>query len=126
MNKEEKLVCLLAMDQPVELAAALVDLGFVVHSTSSGSEALERVKENPPALLVCGQNLPDLSGLELAGRLVWVNALVACAVVSDLDDEQFHEASEGLGLLAKLPPNPGRAEAKLLFDALASVGVINP
>lgn len=124
METKEKIPCVLAMRQPVRLAAALNDLGFSVVSASSGSEALESVRQTPPVLLVCGHKLPDMTGLELAGRLVWVNALVNCAVVSDLSDEDFHEAAEGLGLLTKLPPDPGTEEAKALFDALASVGAI--
>ncbi len=124
MNTDNKPVCVLAMKNPDELAAGLAQKGLLAITAATGEEALERVREVAPVLLVCGQNLPDMTGLELAGRLVWVNALVGCAVVSDLSDEDFHEASEGLGLLAKLPPNPGQNEAQVLFDALVAVGAL--
>ena len=124
MNENSKPVCVLAMGNPEDLAAGLAQKGLRTIIASTGEEALERVKESAPVLLVCGQNLPDMTGLELAGRLVWVNALVGCAVVSDMSDEDFHEASEGLGLLAKLPPDPGQNEAQVLFEALVAVGAV--
>ena len=40
-----------------------------------------------------------------------VNAMVNTAVVSPLSDEEFHEVSEGLGILGRLPNEPGMSDA---------------
>ena len=50
-----------------------------------------------------------------------VNAMVNTAVVTAMDEEEFHEASEGLGVLSSLPQEPGADAAKGLLDRLASV-----
>ena len=55
--------------------------------------------------------LPDTEPLSLVQKLLTVNALVNTAVVSPLSDEEFHEASEGLGILGRLPEEPGIGEA---------------
>ena len=39
------------------------------------------------------------------------------AVISSLSPDEFHHLSEGLGVLAKLPPLPGRQDALDLADA---------
>jgi len=53
--------------------------------------------------------------------LLMVNALVNTAVVSPLADEEFHEASEGLGILCRLPLTPGAGEATDLLHQLRKV-----
>lgn len=47
-----------------------------------------------------------------------INAMVNTAVVSPLSDEEFHEASEGLGILVRLPLEPGADEACELLRRL--------
>jgi len=43
--------------------------GFTVDSAASGLEALQRVAEQPPALLVLDVKLPDISGFEVCRRV---------------------------------------------------------
>jgi hypothetical protein len=47
-----------------------------------------------------------------------VNAFIQTAVVSRLSHDAFHEASEGLGVLAQLPPAPGRDDARRILEML--------
>ena len=62
-----------------------------------------------------------MSGLELARGLIKVNALINCALVSDLESEEFHQATEGLGLIAQLPRHPDKKQALMLLEALARI-----
>jgi hypothetical protein len=48
--------------------------------------------------------------------LLSVDAFVHTAVLSDLDDTAFHDQSEGLGILCKLPILPGRQETRDLIE----------
>ena len=50
-----------------------------------------------------------------------VNAMVNTAVVSPLSDEEFHEASEGLGILGRLPDHPGMSDSGELLHKLRTV-----
>jgi hypothetical protein len=53
-----------------------------------------------------------------------VNAMVNTAVVSPLADEEFHEVSEGLGILSRLPKEPGESDAAELLCKLKKILVI--
>ena len=50
-----------------------------------------------------------------------INASVHTAVVSDMDPDEFHEATEGLGILMPLPTAPKAGDAERLLKALAGV-----
>ena len=84
----------------------------------SGEKALSIVSNIVVDLMVANEELGDMSGLEFAGRLLSVNPVINCACVSRLSDETFHEATEGLGLMAQLPVNPGKNHAQELLRRL--------
>ena len=88
------------------------------NQVASGADALARLKDAPVDLVVAAEQMPDMSGLEFAGKLVVQNPMVNCALVSSLDEADFHEASEGLGILARLPLQPDAAQAENLVAKL--------
>ena len=87
----------------------------------SGSKALNMISESAVDLVVTDENLGDMTGLELAGRLLAVNPMVNCASVSSLSSEDFHGASEGLGLLMQLPIRAGEEQAEDLLRHLRQI-----
>ncbi len=88
---------------------------------TSGAEALETVRLSAPHLVIIDTGLADCEPLELAQKLLRVNAMVNTAVVSPLSEEEFHEASEGLGVLARLPGEPGESDAAEVLHRLNKV-----
>ena len=84
----------------------------------SGKKALDMVLVSPVDLVVTDEKLGDMTGLMLAVKLLQINAMVNCAAVSRLSREAFHEASEGLGLLAQLPQRPGPVHAEEMLNRL--------
>ena len=101
------------------LASALNRNDDVILSWSeSGGEVLDNISNAPVDLVITDEKLVDMSGLELALKLLSINPMVNCAAISPLSHEDFHEASEGLGLLAQLPPKPGKKEAEELLQRL--------
>jgi DNA-binding NarL/FixJ family response regulator len=87
----------------------------------SGAEAQEAARAATPHLVIIDADLPDTAPLDLVQKLLLVNAMVNTAVVSPLSDEEFHEASEGLGILGRLPNHPGRSDADELLHKLRMV-----
>jgi DNA-binding response OmpR family regulator len=83
-----------------------------------GDAALESVADHSPALVVVDTSIGGDSGLDLVQRLISVDAFIQTAVVSPLSHDDFHEASEGLGIMAQLPPEPGRTDALQLLQTL--------
>jgi CheY-like chemotaxis protein len=92
-----------------------------VFQSDSGKEALEVVTLQPFDLVIVDEKLCDMDGLSFAEKLVKFNPMIHCAVVSALSDAAFHEASEGLGVLAKLPPHPSLEDGLNLIERLEMI-----
>jgi CheY-like chemotaxis protein len=95
--------------------------GVSVAWAGSGKEALSLVSTQRFDLVITDEKLSDMAGLVFAEKLVTLNPMVNCAAVSPLSEKAFHEASEGLGILAKLPPLPGKMEAQTLLEQLLRI-----
>ena len=85
---------------------------------STGHEALAVVSENPVDLVVVNENIGDMTGIEFMKKLLPINPMINSAAVSPQSPEEFHEASEGLGVLMQLPVSPGRLDAENLLQRL--------
>ena len=96
-----------------------------LEQVGSGAEALRVVRTASPQLAVIDFELPDREPLLLVQELLTVNAMVNTAVVSPLTEEEFHEASEGLGVLARLPLRPGKSDAAELLRKLRQILGLN-
>ena len=85
---------------------------------ATGQEALEAISDNPVDLVIVNENIGDMTGIEFMKKLLPINPMINCAAVSPLPPEDFHEASEGLGVLVQLPVDPGKLEAEDLLKRL--------
>ena len=104
------------------LASALKEEDEVELSTAeSGEKALAMVSESMFDLVVTDENLGDMTGLAMAKRLISLNPMINCVAVSSLPPEEFHEASEGLGLMDQLPVRPGAEDAEKLLRNLRHI-----
>jgi len=87
----------------------------------SGNAALKIVSGTAIDLVVTDEDLKDMTGLELLEKILSVNPMINSAAVNLLPPEEFHEASEGLGILAQLPQQPGLEEATFLLQSIRSL-----
>ena len=83
-----------------------------------GKAAIADVMKHPPLAVIIDDNLLDMPGLDLVRRLLPINALIHMAVISDLSPEAFHEAGEGLGIMAQLPLAPAKPDALEILSRL--------
>jgi DNA-binding response OmpR family regulator len=83
-----------------------------------GKAAIADVMRHPPLAVIIDDNLLDLPGFDLVRRLLPINALIHTAVISDLSPEAFHEAGEGLGIMAQLPLSPTKPDALEILSRL--------
>jgi len=56
-------------EQRAELVGILAKAGYTVGQASDAADALRKVLEDPPQLVVLDLRLPDASGVELAGAI---------------------------------------------------------
>ena len=87
----------------------------------SGETALDIASDTAIDLVVADERLGNTTGLELAADLLSVNPMISCATISGLTPEKFHEASEGLGIMAQLPIHPRKEHAELLLHQLRKI-----
>ena len=92
--------------------------GVAILWARDGRSALEKAAAESPDLVVVDETLEGQSGLDWIRRLMGVDAFVQTAAVSSRPQDAFHQAAEGLGIMAQLPPHPGRFEAELLLKTL--------
>lgn len=96
-----------------------------VVSLESGQQALELIGSNNFDLAVAAEKLPDMTGIEFIEKLVKVNPMVNTAVASDLPEKEFHEATEGLGVLMAVPLTAAEYDARRLIDYLNKIVNMN-
>jgi len=80
-----------------------------------------RLKEETFDLIVIDEKLPEMNGLECIEKLISSNPMLNCAVISSLSPDEYHEASEGLGILMQLPEKPVKEDAAKLIDHLNTI-----
>jgi len=103
----------------LELASAMEKYDDVELTwTDSGQNALDKLSETSVDLVVIDKELGDMTGLEFAENMVRLNPMINCAVLSSLPSDEFHEASEGLGVFSQLPLRPAKADAETLLKDL--------
>ena len=85
---------------------------------ATGQEGLTILSETPVDLVIVDDSVGDMTGIEFMKKLLSINPMINCAAVSPLSHEAFHEASEGLGVLAQLPVAPGKPDAENLLKRL--------
>ena len=126
-KKKENIMLKLLLVSPDEnslsgLASALKEHEDVdICWADSGERALDIASDPAIDLVVTDELLGDMTGFEFASRLLSVNPRINCASVSNLSPEEFHEASEGLGLMAQLPIHPNKEDANKLLQHLRNL-----
>ncbi len=104
-----------------DLKAGMEEDDVQIKCAESCDTVLSKVKEEKFDLIIADEELSDLKGLECIEKLTISNPLLNCAAVSSLPADDFHEVSEGLGVLMQLPVKPGRDDAKKLFGHLIHI-----
>ncbi|MGD9948222.1 MAG: response regulator [Desulfobulbus sp.] len=94
---------------------------------ATGTAGLENLKGKRLDLVIVDEQLDDMSGIDFVKQFVTVNPLANTAILGSLPDEEFHEVTEGLGVLMQLPPHPGKTDAEELLAILAKIsGLLAP
>ncbi len=89
-----------------------------VSRAKSGEKALEMISRQEIDLVIADKLLGDTAGLEFAEKLTVINPMINCAVVNSMSAADFHEASEGLGILAQLPDRVSEKQVEELLQQL--------
>jgi DNA-binding response OmpR family regulator len=122
MPQQNILLVTSRLEQLSELAKGLrkePDVNLLIAVTVQ--EALDMLRQRVPVLAIVDEQTEGITGLDLIRRFIEVDAFVHTAALSDITEEAFHQASEGLGVLARLPLRPGGEDARRLLHKLRCV-----
>lgn len=92
-----------------------------VQTVDHPATAMEYLQERSVDVVIVDEQLAGVSGIEFLQELVQVNPLLNTALVSALSAEEFHEATEGLGVLMQLPLRPDVSHAEELLTRLDKI-----
>ena len=87
----------------------------------SGETALKLIKDSAIDLVITDEEIGDMSGLDFARILISLSPMTNCAALSSLPEKEFHNLSEGLGLMNHLPANPERSDAEDVLKNLRRI-----
>jgi len=104
------------------LADRLGTAGYEIRWGASKAEAVNAASGLLPALIVIDATVDGRTASEIARAVIMANAMANLGVVSPLSTDDFHEAFEGLGILAQLSPRPDEREAEKLMETLSGLG----
>jgi len=105
-----------------ELAQALNNEGQTEILWAHDSQtALDKATVDAPGLAIVDEYIGEVEGLDWIQHLISVNAFIQTAVVSRLPHEVFHDISEGLGIMAQLPPRPGESDARRVLEVMGKM-----
>lgn len=85
------------------------------------ASALQAIKDGQVDAVAIGEQLADMTGIEFVDALVKVNPLVNTALSSALSPGDYHEATEGQGVLLQLAVQPGKSDAEAFVEKLMKV-----
>lgn len=96
----------------------MTNAGIPVHKMDSLEAAQEKLKKQAPTLVILDLELEGKAMRDAVISLLMINAVVHSAVVSSMNEEDFHEYTEGLGIIAPLPETPSADDAKYIMTVL--------
>ena len=100
--------------------------GVQLVPAATGAAGLAQLKGRTVDLVIVDEQLDDMSGIDFVRQLVKVNPLANTAIVGSLPEAEFHEVTEGLGVLMQLPPHPQDTDAETLLAVVAKISGLMP
>ena len=114
---ENQMINLLLVSDDKEILAAFVnvlkkydDISFT--NVERGQSALEKISKETVHLVVANGELRDMTGIELMEKIVTVSPMTNGALIGSAPPKEFHEKTEGLGLMAQISPQPDEIEVE--------------
>jgi DNA-binding NtrC family response regulator len=126
---EQNMLSILLVGKNPEVLANFADQlsrreGIAVSRAGSGKAGWDILEKSKVDVVVTDEKLADGDSLSFVKELTKQQPLINCAMVSSLSPEDFHEATEGLGVFMQLPVDPGAEEAVKMMELLESISAL--
>lgn len=104
-----------------KLKEVLKDNGHKIVDATSIPIAQNILTELSIDLLIVDEKVKGIEGLKFIKETVMQNPFINSAIVSELSHEDFHEVSEGYGILMQLTPTVSHEESFLLVEKVKKI-----
>lgn len=98
--------------------------GVNLTQADSELEAMSILSSLGGEVVIIGETLADVPALSFANTLAKKMPLVDCAMVNSLPHDDFHEATEGLGIFMQLSPDPGPDAVEKFLGKLQKIRLL--
>lgn len=104
-----------------------LDKGLLKHSNAqvlianSSEAALAVIADKSVDLVIVDDEISGLPGKRFVEKMITMNPMINTALVSSLSEHDFHEDTEGLGVLMQIPTNPEESVATTVIERLGKV-----
>ncbi len=88
---------------------------------NSQEKLFSMISDKKIDLIITGEKACGMTGIQLIEKIVMKNPMINCAAISSLSQKDFHEESEGLGILVQLPAKPSKKDAEKLLEHLLKI-----
>ncbi len=95
--------------------------GITTTHAELGQDALELISDRIIDLIIVDERLSDYTGLEFIEMVVKSNPMILCALISSLSAKEFHDLSEGLGILSQLPTHPTSKDINDIIQKVSNI-----
>lgn len=103
------------------LVPVVENSNFNLLHTTSGHEAIEKIRSQKIDVAIVADSLDDMSGLDCVKQIVPENPFINCALESSLASDDFHEVTEGYGVFMQLSIPPELSEGALMLEKLTKI-----
>lgn len=108
-------------DSLMEFSAGLDTNDVEITWAKDCEHVISKIENNKFDLLIVDETLSDTKGLECIEKIIMNNPFLNTAAISSLSSKDFHEESEGFGVLMQIPVNPGSEDGKEMLDYLNKI-----
>lgn len=95
--------------------------GVVIDMTGTFDEAMASIGKTMPDLVIVDDTVMGTPGKKVIEDMIRKNPLINTALVSSLSDEDFHEDTEGLGVLMPIRKEDAETQAREMIERVEKI-----
>ena len=104
-----------------DLSAGFENKGYVVSWGDSAESKWLVPGADQPSVGIIDETVDGQTCFELARKVIKKNVFINLVLVSELPEKKFHDAAEGLGILAHIPLTPESSHAEKIIASLGTL-----
>lgn len=85
------------------ISKALTNKGYKVLIATNGGDAISKIKEDKPSVLILDVRLPDINGIELLKLIRKANLNVKCIIITAYPTAHLKQEAKNLGVCDFIP-----------------------